>query len=97
MATPQYESRVSLGNVISVVGTLLTAAGLGATMLIWGGRQEQRMIESERRIEINARAIASSEVRLRSVENRGERQDVKLEQIIETLREIKNALKEQRP
>ena len=94
---PQYESRVSLGNVISIIGTLLTAAVLGATLLIWGGKQDQRMMESERRIESNARTIAAAEVRLRSVENRGERQDVMLQQIIESLREIKNALKEQRP
>tara|TARA_B000000460_G_scaffold248815_1_gene227327 strand:+ start:1563 stop:1856 length:294 start_codon:yes stop_codon:yes gene_type:complete len=97
MNGPQYESRVSLGNVISVVGTLLTAAVLGATLLIWGGKQDQRMMESERRIESNARTIAAAEVRLRSVENRGERQDVMLQQIIESLREIKETLKGQRP
>lgn len=97
MTAPKYEPRVSMGNVISVVGTLLTASVLGATLLIWGGKQDQRMMESERRIESNARAIAAAEVRLRSVENRGERQDVMLQQIIESLREIKETLKEQRP
>lgn len=97
MTAPKYEPRVSLGNVISVVGTLLTASVLGATLLIWGGKQDQRMMESERRIESNARAIAAAEVRLRVVENRGERQDVMLQQIIESLREIKETLKEQRP
>lgn len=97
MTAPKYEPRVSLGNVISVVGTLLTASVLGATLLIWGGKQDQRMVESERRVESNARAIAAAEVRLRVVENRGERQDVMLQQIIESLREIKETLKEQRP
>ena len=38
MNGPKYESRVSLGNVISVVGTLLTAALMVATILIWGGK-----------------------------------------------------------
>lgn len=97
MTAPKYEPRVSLGNVISIAGTLLTAALMIGTMLIWGGKQDQRMVESERRVKSNARAIAAAEVRLRVVENRGERQDVMLQQIIESLREIKETLKEQRP
>ena len=96
MTAPKYESRVSLGNVLSIIGTILTAIAMLATMFIWGAKQDQRMVEGERRIEANARTIAATEVRLRVVENRGERQDVMLQQIIETLGEIKATLKEQR-
>lgn len=97
MEAPQVENRITTGNVISVAATLLTLVGMGAAATMWSGRLDQRMLESEKRIEINAREIAANEIRIRSIENRGERQEVRLELILETMRKIEAQMEVLRP
>lgn len=92
MTPPRIENKITLGNILSIIGTGMTAAGMIVTLSIWGGRQDQRMIQSERRIELNATAIAAAEVRLRSIEQSTARQDERLALILDTVREIKASL-----
>ena len=97
METPHVENRITTGNVISVAATLLTLIGMGAAVTMWSGRIDQRMVESEKRIETNAREIAANEIRIRSIENRGERQEVHLALILEMLRKIEAQMEAMRP
>lgn len=92
MTSPRIDPRISWGNIASLVATVLTAIAMLAALLMWGARQDQRMLQSEHRIEQNTRAIAASEVRIRSLEQISGRQDEKLGLILEDLREVKRML-----
>ena len=41
----RIDNRISLGNIISLAGTVLTALAMLATLLMWGARQDQRMLQ----------------------------------------------------
>ncbi len=83
----------TLGNILSIISTVIAVAGMIVTLSIWGARQDQRMLQSERRIEQNAANITATEVRLRSIEQSTARQDERLLLILDNVREIKESLK----
>ena len=89
MTHPKMENRITTGNLISLTATFVTTVGVIVSVSLWAGKQDQRMIDSERRIERNATAVAANEVRIRAMESASARQDEKLTLILEQLREIR--------
>ena len=86
------DNRVTLGNVLSIIGTIITTGGLLVTVSVWSGRQDQRIDQMEKAMLDTQTALAGHESRIRQVEQSTARQDERLLLILETVREIKSKL-----
>lgn len=86
---PHVESRLTFGNILSLAGTLLSAAAILVTVSSWSAKQEQRINGIEKETIQNRAAVVANEARIRQVETLSARQDERLVLILETVREIK--------
>lgn len=92
---PRIENTVSLGNIISIVGTVLTAMSMVGAMVYWGGRLSERADSMEREMLRLQSTAAAHETRIRSVEQMSARQDERLVLILDALRKIEARLDNQ--
>lgn len=94
---PQIDDRVTKGNIISIIATMLTALGMLAVTFAWTGRQGQRIENAAQATQTNALALAAHEARIRAVETSTARQDERLLLILDTVRKIEARLERSSP
>lgn len=93
----QIENRVSIGNIISLVATLLTGVGMAAGLFLWGGRIGQQVTGHGRDLLQVQTTIAGHDSRIRAMEQSAARQDERLILILDSLRKIENRLERGSP
>lgn len=86
------ENRVTLGNVLSLLGTLLAAGSIIVTIAVWTGRQGQRLDAVESAILETRTTVSGQEARIRAIETNSARQDERLLLILDTVRKIEAKL-----
>ena len=89
---PHVENRVTLGNILTLIGTIISAGVILVSIAMWSGRQSQRIEANERAVLENRTSIAGQESRIRAIETSLARQDERLLLILDTVREIKAKL-----
>lgn len=92
---PHVENRITLGNVLSLMGTIAMFGGLLVSIAVWSGRQDQRIEAAEKMAVETRTTLAGHESRLRQIEQSSARQDERLTLILDTVREIKGKLERQ--
>lgn len=85
---PKIDQTISLGNLLSVIGTLLTALGMAGALFLWGGKISERAENIDREILHIQSDLSSHEARIRAVEQMSARQDERLTLILDSLRKI---------
>ena len=91
------ENKITLGNVLSIIGTAITAIVLLVTVSSWSGKQEQRLGGFEKELITNQTALAGHENRIRAIEQSSARQDERLMLILDTVRKIEAKLERDKP
>ena len=89
---PHVENRITLGNILTLIGTIISAGVILVSIAMWSGRQSQRIEANERAVLDNRTSIAGQESRIRAIETSSARQDERLLLILDTVSEIKTKL-----
>ncbi|MDP0928998.1 MULTISPECIES: hypothetical protein [Paracoccus] len=89
---PRIDATISFGNIISLVGTILTAIGMASALFVWGGRLSERASNFDTELLRLQSTAQSHETRIRTVEQMSARQDERLVLILDALRKIEARL-----
>lgn len=89
---PRIEKTISIGNVISIVMTMVTLFGMIAGGLIWSGSVGAKMDNLALEISRSPKKFEAHEIRIRSLETATARQDERMILILDSLRKIEGRL-----
>jgi len=89
---PHVEPRITIGNIASIVTTLVAGGGILFAGASWYGGQTERVNAIHGMALENRAAISAHETRIRQAEQYSARMDERVLLILDTVREIKAKL-----